>query len=190
MRWQPLLAEIRSKKLALARIDPRAGMPVQPPGGASPAAIATVERRLGRPLPRSYRELLAQHDGLPGFYQGAELLGARPLARGTFVELARLSMEVEHAPFFVPFGIDAAAETIFAWDTSTAAADSELEIVVWMNDIGARVPTFTGFLELVLEMLGADIAERERASSRLARHVRATELRGATKKTAVRFNAA
>src|SRR5262249_29251892 len=133
MRWHPLLADIRALKLSLARLDPRAGMPVQPPSGAPAFAIEGVTRRLGRPLPPSYRELLAQHDGWPGFYQGASLLGTRPLTRGTYVELVRLSLD-QH---LVPFGIDARGETIFAWDLSSGArADGELPVVVWMNEIG------------------------------------------------------
>lgn len=163
MRWQPLLAEIRAQKLVLARLDPRAGMPVQPPQGASPAAITAVEKRLGRPLPPSYRDFLAQHDGLPGFYQGAALLGTRPLSRGTYEGLARLSMEVERSAGLLPFGIDATGETIFAWDPTITYEDGEMEVVVWMNEIGERVSSFPVFLDLVLEMIGADIDERQRS---------------------------
>src|ERR1700761_5035480 len=165
MRWHPLLAEIRAQKLVLARLDPRAGMPVQPPPGAPLPAIETVTRRLGRPLPPSYRELLAQHDGLPGFYQGASLLGVRPLARGTYVDLVRLSLDGD----LVPFGIDGTGETIFAWDTAVARDDGELEVVVWMNEVGERVPSFPDFLEMTLEMIRADIAERQRPSVRASR---------------------
>ena len=163
MRWQPLLVQIRAQKLALARLDPRAGMPIQPPSGASAGAIAAVERRLGRPLPPSYRELLAQHDGLPGFYQGASLLGARPLSRGTYMDLARLCIEPSPGATLVPFGVDGAGETLFAWDAAAETRDGELPIVVWMNEIGERVDSFPGFLELIVEMLAADIAERQRA---------------------------
>ncbi len=169
MRWQPLLAEIRAQKLAFARLDPRAGMPVQPPAGASPAAIAAAERRLGRPLPPSYRALLAQHDGLPCFYQGANLLGTRSLARGTYVDLARMTIDAERSASLFPFGIDAGGETIFAWDTAHERPDGELEVVVWMNDIGARIDGFPAFLELVLDMLTADIAERQRTEARRMR---------------------
>ena len=45
-------------------------------------------------------------------------------------------------------------------------ADGELEVVVWMNEIGARLPSFPAFLEHVLEMLGAEIAERQRLLGR------------------------
>src|SRR4051812_674694 len=93
MRWQSLLHEIRALKLDLARLDPRAGMPVLPPAGASPAVLDGAPRHLGRPLPPSYRALLAQHDGVPQLYHGASLLGARPLARGTYVDLARMVID-------------------------------------------------------------------------------------------------
>jgi hypothetical protein len=166
MRWQPLLADIRALKLSLARLDPRSGMPVQPPAGAGERAIEGAERRLGRPLPPSYRELLAQHDGWPGFYQGASLLGNRPLTRGTYVELVRLSLDGD----LVPFGIDARGETIFAWDlTVPARADGELAIVVWMNEIGERLPSFPAFLELTRDLLEAEIAERRRPPHRGSR---------------------
>ncbi len=163
MRWQTLLAEIRAQKLVLARLDPRAGMPVMPPPGASPAAVDAAARRLGRPLPPSYRDMLAQHDGLPGFYQGAALLGTRPLARATYVDLARMSIDAERSAALVPFGIDAAGETIFAWDTTRPRADGELEIVVWMNEIGARLESFPAFLDLTLDMLASEISERHRS---------------------------
>lgn len=162
MRWQPLLAAIRAQKLALARLDPRAGMPVLPPPGAAPRAIEAVEQRLGRPLPPSYRELLAQHDGLPGFYLGAGLLGTRPLMRGTYVDLARLSIDVERTADLVPFGVDGAGETFFAWDTGRSRGDGEIGILVWMNEIGERVSCFPDFLELCLEMLSAEVAEHQR----------------------------
>src|SRR4051812_30168441 len=173
MRWHQLLKEIRARRLELARLDPRAGMPVLPPDGATPLAIAAVERRLGRPLPPSYRKLLALHDGIPHFYQGVSLLNAHHLARGTFVDLTRLVIDlgevsrVESArgrrSGLLPFGIDAAGETIFAWDTSAPGPDGELQVVLWMNEIGERVESFPSFLELVLAMLEGDIDERRRA---------------------------
>jgi hypothetical protein len=167
MRWQPILYEIRALKLALARLDPRAGMPVMPPGGASPRAIEAVERRFGRPLPPSYRALLAAHDGVPQLYHGASLLGARPLAQGTYVNLARLVIDApgpQGGADLVPFGIDARGETIFAWDRAEERPDGELEVVVWINDIGERVDGFPAFLSLVREMLAAEIEDRQRTS--------------------------
>src|SRR5690242_10198795 len=59
MEWLESMHRIRALKLELARMDPRRGMPIAPPAGAAEAAIAGVERRLGMPLPPSYRELLS-----------------------------------------------------------------------------------------------------------------------------------
>jgi hypothetical protein len=157
MRWQPLFDDIRARKLDLARLDPRRGMPLSPPAGATAPAIAAAERRLGRALPPSYRELLACHDGVPGFYQGASLLSTRHFARGTYLELCRIVIDV---PGLVPFGVDPAGETLFAWDPSEARDDGEMGVIVWMNEIGERLPDFPSFLELVRDMLGAEIADR------------------------------
>ena len=177
MQWYETVNLIRAKKLELAAVDPRAGMPVMPSARAGERGIAAVERRLRRPLPPSYRAFLATHDGWPQFFHGASLLGVRHLARGTYDEVTRLVLEEWEAPrpgsaraprrqppkhMLVPFGIDARAETIFAWNTSTVRADGELEIVVWINEIGERVESFPRFLELVLELLGADLDERRR----------------------------
>jgi hypothetical protein len=164
-----LLADIRALKLDLARLDPRAGMPVRPPLGASPAAIASVERRMGRAIPPGHRALLALHDGFPHLYQGASLLSAQQLARGAYVDLARMVIEngegavderPKRKPTLFPFGIDARAETIFAFDLGEAREGGEIGIVIWMNEIGLRVESFQAFLETVREMLRGDLAER------------------------------
>jgi hypothetical protein len=179
MRWHQLMNEIRIRRLELARLDPRAGMPVLPPGGASQSAILAVERRLGRPLPRSYRQLLALHDGVPLFYQGISLLNAHHLARGTYVDLARLVIDLgelsgiegahKRRSTLVPFGVDAAGEAIFAWDLSTPGEGGEPSIVVWMNEIGERVSSFWSLLELVHAMLEADIDDRRRTLDPISR---------------------
>ena len=164
-----LLAEIRALKLDLARLDPRAGMPVQPPSGATPAALVAVERKLGRALPAAYRELLELHDGFPQLYQGASLLSASQLVRGSFVDVARMMIDLgepgpvgatRRRPALVPFGIDSAAETIFAFDCG--APTGEPGILLWVNEIGLRLDGFASFLDFVTEMLQADVDERRR----------------------------
>lgn len=177
MRWNLTLREIRAKKLELARIDPRAGMPVAPPPGVTGRTIEDLARRLGGTLPPSYRAFLELYDGWHDLYQGVSLLGAKSLARGTYVDLARVVIDQGDAvpkgsrrrPALVPFGIDPAAETIFAWDTTSARADGELEVVVWMNEIGERVESFPALLDLVLDMLTADVDERRRVTEPRAR---------------------
>jgi len=174
MHWQETITEIRAVKLELARKNPRAGMPIMPPTGASEGAITTVEKRIGRRLPPSYREFLRAHDGWPELYQGASLLGARHLSRGTYVDLARMVLEEcetplpemtpaaprEQAAPLIPFGIDAGAEVVFAWNPAEARGDEELEVVVWLNELGIRLASFPDFLILVLEMLSADLDAR------------------------------
>src|SRR5262245_59385736 len=150
MQWYDTVNLIRARKLELAAVDPRAGMPVMPAMRAGERGIAAVERRLRHPLPPSYRAFLAVHDGWPQFYQGASLLGVRHLARGTYDEVTRLVLEEWEAPLagsarsprrhvpkhvLVPFGIDARAETIFAFNTACVRRDGEMEIAVWLNEI-------------------------------------------------------
>ncbi len=43
---------------------------------------------------------------------------------------------------------------------AVVSPDGELEVVVWINEIGERVESFPRFLELVLDMLHADLEER------------------------------
>lgn len=176
MEWLESVHRIRALKLELARIDPRGGMPVAPPAGAQEQAIAGAERRLGFLLPPSYRALLALHDGWPQLYAGAGLLGVRALSRGTFVDVARMVIDERGADWsggelpprgsrlrrggLIPFGIDVDAETIFAWDTSSARPDGEMEVILWTNEIGLRAETFPVLLDLVAEMLSAELEDR------------------------------
>ncbi|WP_434040722.1 MULTISPECIES: SMI1/KNR4 family protein [Sorangium] len=191
MKWLESMHRIRALKLELARMDPRRGMPIAPPAGASEAAIAGVERRLGMPLPPSYRELLARHDGWPQLFEGASLLGVRALARGSYVDVGRMVLEHceseqargagdrDVAPAMVrgrygarsalvPFGIDAAAETVFAWDPEARAPDGELEVILWTNDIGLRLSGLPELLDMVKDMLAAELDDRrQRAAAQL-----------------------
>src|SRR4051812_25216890 len=98
MRWNLTLREIRAKKLELARTDPRAGMPITPPPGASERTIADLVRRLGGALPPSYRAFLELYDGWHDLYQGVSLLGSKSLARGTYVDLARIVIDHGDVP--------------------------------------------------------------------------------------------
>ncbi|WP_438013500.1 SMI1/KNR4 family protein [Sorangium sp. So ce315] len=187
MEWLESMHRIRALKLELARLDPRRGMPIAPPAGASEAAIDAVERRLGMPLPPSYRELLARHDGWPQLFEGASLLGVRALARGSYMEVGRMVLELcdgeargggdrDAAPVMargrhgarsalVPFGIDAAAETVFAWDPEARAPDGELEVILWTNDIGLRLSGFPELLDMVKEMLAAELDDRRKRAA-------------------------
>jgi hypothetical protein len=186
MDWHDSLRRIRALKLELARLDPRGGMPIAPPAGASEAAMKGVERRLGFALPPSYRALLAVHDGWPNLFSGASLLGVRALARGSFVDVARMVVEEcgrdeagEGAlqdeldarcrkgwrNSLIPFGIDGDAETIFAWDVEAPRHAGELEVILWTNDIGVRLASFPELVDLVLDMLTAELDDRRRSAA-------------------------
>lgn len=191
MEWLESMHRIRALKLELARMDPRRGMPIAPPAGASEAAIAGVERRLGMPLPPSYRELLSRHDGWPQLFAGASLLGVRALARGSYMNVGRMVLEhcedqeargagerdaapkAVRGPYgarsaLIPFGIDAAAETVFAWDPEARAPDGELEVILWTNDLGLRLSGLAELLDMVKEMLAAELDDRrKRAAAQL-----------------------
>ncbi len=189
MSLTTVIAEIRATKLELARLDPRGGMPVSPGGPAAERGVALVERRLRRALPPSYREFLGSHDGWQELYQGVTLLGVHHLSRGTYVDLARMLLDECETPVpestvrvaratatprrppsaaLVPFGIDARAEAVFAWNTGVSYADGELEVVVWMNEVGLRLQSFAELLELVLDMLGAELAVKRKGRGRAA----------------------
>ncbi|MBK1786195.1 SMI1/KNR4 family protein [Prauserella cavernicola] len=68
--WRDLVAEIMRLR----------GEPGAVPPPATPAAIAAVERRLGRALPADYRELLLTCDGLRADVVFPRLLGVSELA--------------------------------------------------------------------------------------------------------------
>lgn len=154
---------LRAARLELARLDPRGGMPLCPPPPASAEAIAHAERRIGRRLPNSYRELLAVHDGWPQFFQGAALLGTRQLARGAFVDVARMvlaDLSDADTNYVVPFGIDAEAEVILAWDFSRPGAGGEVEVLFWVNEIGVSVGSFWAVLDLVRDIVDAAVLDK------------------------------
>jgi hypothetical protein len=159
MHFRSLIGAIRAKKLEIARLDPRRGMPVLPPVGATPRQIANVEKKLGRELPPSYREFLSVHDGWPELLHGTSLLGATHLARGTFDGVAKSEIDIEDgvASKLVAFGIDGAGESIFAWDMNAKSDDGELGVVVWVNEIGARLDDFPAFLEFADAVLESDV---------------------------------
>jgi hypothetical protein len=172
MDWlSQTLAEVRTMKLELARLDPRRGMPVLPPVGATDRAIVSAQRKLGRALPPSYRAFLSSHDGWPEFFQGATLLGTRQLVRGTYVDLARLMLSDEtigSSSFprsLVPFGIDAKAETIFAFDLDRDG--EELGVVILVSGIGERFDGFRDFIAFTRDVLGAELLHLRSTSTRV-----------------------
>src|SRR5881296_1040226 len=96
--WKDTIAKIRQVKMELARQRPDAGPAIAPSPGAPLRAISTVERRLCRRLPPSYRAFLHEHDGWPLFFDGASLLGTRELSKPGYAEMTRAAFAAYETP--------------------------------------------------------------------------------------------
>jgi len=174
--WKDTLGKIREVKLELARVRPEAGPVIAPPPGATLRTIATVERRIRRRLPPSYRAFLHEHDGWPLFFEGASLFGTRELSKPGYAEITRAAFAAYETPIpevgppsrpegraesMIPFGMDAKGTTIFAFNPAVVRPDGEMEVILWVNELGDRTDGFADFLSMVLEMLEIDVAEHE-----------------------------
>jgi SMI1 / KNR4 family (SUKH-1) len=173
--WKNTIWQIRRAKMDLATVDPESGPAVAPHAGTSLRAISATERKIRRRLPPSYRAFLVQHDGWPMFFQGAGLLGSRDLHRASYASRTRAVFEAYETPIpeigpparpegradaMIPFGIDAKATTIFAFNPAVVRPDGEMEVILWVNELGERCDSFPDFLTMVLEMLRDELGER------------------------------
>jgi SMI1 / KNR4 family (SUKH-1) len=181
--WKQTIARIREVKMELSALDPQMGPAVAPPPGAALRAISAAERRIRRRLPPSYRAFLHEHDGWPLFFQGASLLGTRELSKVGYADLTRAAFAAYETPIpevgppsrpegrseaMIPFGIDPHATTIFAFNPAVVRPDGEMEVIVWVNELGDRTECFPDFLSTVLEMFEAEEVERRGALKKSA----------------------
>jgi len=168
--FSTLLTRIKDIQTEILRAAPYRDISLVPNPGASELAIAAVEERIGHRLPPSYRQFLAQHDGWPRFFEGATLLGTANLGKRMYEDLARAVFEAAETPVphlappsraerapIVPFGIDLQGTTLFAFNPNVRRADGECEVVAWVNEIGVRRESFSGFLEFVAEMCESEL---------------------------------
>lgn len=168
--FSTLLTQIKGIQTEILRAAPYRDVSLVPNPGASPRAIHAVEERIGRPLPPSYREFLAQHDGWPRFFEGATLLGSANLGKRMYEDMARAVFEAAETPVphlgppsraerppIIPFGIDLQGTTLFAFNPNVTHANGECEVIAWVNEIGVRRESFTDFLGFVLEMCEAEL---------------------------------
>jgi hypothetical protein len=173
--WKDTIGRIRQVKMELSAASPEVGPAVAPPPGAALRVISAVERRIRRRLPPSYRAFLHEHDGWPLFFQGASLLGTRELSKPGYTELTRAAFASYETPIpevgppsrpdgrveaMIPFGIDPRATTIFAFNPAVVRPDGEMEVIMWVNELGERTECFGDFLLMVLEMFEIDVSER------------------------------
>jgi len=174
--WKDTLGKLREVKLELAHVRPDDGPVIAPPPGATLRTIATVERRIRRRLPPSYRAFLHEHDGWPLFFEGASLFGTRELSKPGYAEITRAAFAAYETPIpevgppsrpegraesMIPFGMDPKGTTIFAFNPAVVRSDGEMEVILWVNELGDRTDGFADFLSMVLEMLEIDVAEHE-----------------------------
>jgi hypothetical protein len=172
--WLDTLQTIRQLQSDLMRVMPHRDAGLVPNPAARPAAIRAAERRVGMPLPPSYRTFLERHDGWPRFFDGATLLGARDLGKKTYADLAQAAFEATETPVpadgppsqrvkgrasdLLPFGIDPDGTTLFAFDPRARREDGEMPVVAWLQELGLRFDSFPAFLLAVVELCEADAA--------------------------------
>jgi hypothetical protein len=173
--WKETIGKIRQAKMELSRVSPGMGPAIAPPPGATLRTISMAERRLRRRLPPSYRAFLHEHDGWPLFFEGASLLGTRELSKPGYGELTRAAFAAYETPIpevgppsrpegraeaMIPFGIDPKATAIFAFNPAMVRPDGEMEVILWVSELGERLECFGDFLSMVLEMLEMDVQAR------------------------------
>jgi hypothetical protein len=171
-KYRALLSEIQRVQAEITWHMPYRDIGLVPSPGASRSAIQRAERRIGRPLPPSYQQFLAESDGWVRFFEGASLLGTANLGKRTYHDLARAACEAAETPVpdvgppyrlsptsrtLIPFGIDLQATTLFAFNPAVMRADGEYEVIAWINEIGLRRDSFEDFLALVLELYQAEL---------------------------------
>jgi hypothetical protein len=57
----------------------------------------------------------------------------------------------------IPFAADAEATTLFAFDPNSRTASGECEVIAWINEVGVRAPSFSDFLELLIELAESEV---------------------------------
>lgn len=168
--WPELVTRLREVQTEVQRLAPFRDIGLVPNPGASEEAIAAAEKRLGFSLPPSYREFLRHHDGWPRFFDGATLLGTEALGARRYDDLCRAAFEAAETPVpdvgpplrrrlprMIPFAADAEATTLFAFDPSSRSENGECEVIAWINEVGVRSPSFTAFVELLIELAESEL---------------------------------
>jgi hypothetical protein len=64
----------------------------------------------------------------------------------------------------IPFAADADATTLFAFDPSSRTESGECEIIAWINEVGVRSPSFSSFLELLIELAESEVEAHSQRS--------------------------
>ena len=172
MDQHDLLIRIRETHTELSWLQPFRDLGLIPNPAASEVALKRAEKRLKYQLPPSYRAFLALHAGWPRFFDGASLLGTATLGHRKYEDLARAAFEAAETPLpelgpprrprartLIPFGADLEGTTLFAFNPSVVQPNGEYEVIAWVNELGVRHPSFSAFLEWILELAEQDRAD-------------------------------
>ena len=172
MDQHDLLIRIRETHTELSWLQPFRDLGLIPNPAASEVALKRAEKRLKYQLPPSYRAFLALHDGWPRFFDGASLLGTATLGHRKYEDLARAAYEAAETPLpelgpprrprartLIPFGADLEGTTLFECNPSVVQPNGEYEVIAWVNELGVRHPSFSAFLEWILELAEQDRAD-------------------------------
>lgn len=172
MDQHDLLIKIRETHTEISWLQPFRDLGLIPNPAASEVALKRAEKRLKHKLPPSYRAFLALHDGWPRFFDGASLLGTANLGHRKYEDLARAAFEAAETPLpelgpprrprarnLIPFGADLDGTTLFAFNPAVTQADGEYEVIAWVNELGVRHPSFSAFLDWILELAEQDRAD-------------------------------
>jgi len=165
MDQHDLLIKIRETHTELSWLQPFRDLGLIPNPAASEVALKRAEKRLKHKLPPSYRAFLLLHDGWPRFFDGASLLGTAHLGHRKYEDLARAAFEAAETPLpelgpprrprartLIPFAADLEGTTLFAFNPGVVQPDGEYEVIAWVNELGVRHPSFSAFLEWILEL--------------------------------------
>jgi len=203
--WEETLRRIYWAQTELAELDPTRQDGLVPNAPADAEAVSRAERRIGRPVPPSYRAFLLQHDGWFGFFDGAALLGTRDLGKASYADLAQAAFEAAETPIpdggapwskvggrpgdMIPFGIDPSGTTLFTFDPTTADQNGEMAVVAWIHEIGIRSAGFPEFLEAILELCEADLVMLRALREAQPKPTRAPRSKSASVKASVKAGA-
>lgn len=124
--------------------------------------LAKLEKKLGKPLPPSYKAFLELHNGWDGFAAGAKLLAAddhpSELVEERLADMRELFPEVGlENPFekgALPVMLGEDSDLVLYIDPRTTRPDGEMDFVLLDNTAeDRRFPDFTSFLRYRLDLL-------------------------------------
>ncbi len=130
--------------------------------------LATIELCYGCKLPPSYREFMLRYDGWSCVLRDASLLSVEQMRNPGLVHLAETAIERANTPVpgavstgtsswrddnLIPIGLDGRGEILLALDASSVQADGEMDLLVWIAELGIRLPSFGELFGFLCELL-------------------------------------